>query len=148
MIWFWVVRGRKWAPGPLKYLWITAVLHVSAKVQFLANLRNSCEFVNFCGFYGNQWNQRNYVKIRKSVVFTNPWPFTKRLFFLGQIDGPAPWDSPNLEISRNPWNFREYQEFHKIMLSFGNFSRIPGEINFWVTWRVPGGPTLKTLIFL
>ena len=23
--WFWEVRGRKWAPGPLKYLWITAV---------------------------------------------------------------------------------------------------------------------------
>ena len=61
---------------------------------------------------------------------TNPRPFTKRLFFLGQMDGPEPWDHQNQEISRIPLNLVKIRYFNEITLNFGNFSRILGKISF------------------
>ena len=63
------------------------------------------------------------LKIGKSLFPTNPRPFTKRLFFLGQMDGPEPWDHQNLEISGIPLNLVKFLYFNEIMLNFGDFSR-------------------------
>ena len=115
--------------------------HVGAKVLF------SCKSEKFSWFYGFQWFFKKItkikeitLKIRKSMFSTNPRPFTKPLFFLGQMDGSEPWDHQNLEISRIPLNLMEFQYFIEIMLNFGNFSRFLVKITFWATWRVPGGP--------
>ena len=61
---------------------------------------------------------------------TNPRPFTKRLFFLGQMDGSEPWDHQNPEISRIPLNLVKFHYFNEIMLNFGVFSRILEESVF------------------
>jgi len=88
------------------------------------------------------------LKIRKPLFSTNPRPFTKPLFFLGQMDGSEPWDHQNLEISRIPLKLVKFHYFNEIMLNFNDFSRFLVKITFWATWRVPGGPMLKRLIFL
>ena len=147
-IWFWEVRGRKWAPGPLKYLWITAVFTRQRKGTF------ACEFRNFLWNHDFQyilWQitkfQEITLKFGKSAFCRNPRPFTKHLFFLGQMDGPEPWDHQNLEITRIPLNLVKFHYFNEIMLNFGDFSRFLVKI-ILATWRVPGGPMLKTMIFL
>ena len=61
---------------------------------------------------------------------TNPRPFTKRLFFLGQMDGPEAWDHQNQEISRIPLNLAEFRYFNEITLNFGDFSRILEKVSF------------------
>ena len=61
---------------------------------------------------------------------TNPRPFTKRLFFLGQMDGPEPLDRPNQEINRIPLNLVKFRYFNEIMLNLGDFSRILEKISF------------------
>ena len=88
-------------------------LHVCAKVQ------HSCKFMKFPWIHGIQWFLWEISKFqeitwnsRKPAFSTNPWPFTKRWFFLGQIDGPAPWDSQNQQITRIPRNFTKFQDFH------------------------------------
>ena len=70
------------------------------------------------------------VKIRKSWFSTNPRPFTKPLFFLGQMDGSEPWDHQNLEISRIPLNLVKFHYFIEIMLNFGNFTGFQVKIAF------------------
>ena len=88
------------------------------------------------------------MKFQKTSVFHKSVTLHETLVFLGQIDGPAPWDSQNQQITRIPRNFIKCQGFHEIMVYSSDFSRILGKISFWATWGVPGGPTLKTLIFL
>ena len=147
--WFWEVRGRKWAPEWLKYLWNTAVFTRRRKgaifLQISEILVNSGISVIFME---NHKIHRISIKIWKSLFSTNPRPFTKRLFFLGQMDGPEPWDRPNQEISRILHNLVKFRYFNEIMLNFGDFSRILEKISFWATWMVPGGRMPKTLIIL
>ena len=64
------------------------------------------------------------------------------------MDGPEPWDHKNQEINRIPVNLVDYHYFNEIMLIFDDFGRFLVKITFLATWRVPGGPMLKTLIFL
>ena len=51
--WFWEVRGRKWAPGSLKCLWITVVFTRQRKgaisLQVYEILVKSMISVNFMG---------------------------------------------------------------------------------------------------
>jgi len=123
--WFWEVWGRKWAPEWLKYLWITAVFTrrrkgaISMQIwEILVNSGISVIFMEITKF-------REFpLKIRKSLFSTNPRPFTKRLFFLGQMDGPEPWDHQNQEISRIPLNLAKFRYFNETMLNFGDFNRI------------------------
>ena len=147
--WFWEVRGRKWAPGPLKHLWITAVFTRQRKgaifLQILEILVNSGSSVNFMG---NHQIPRNYTENQKISVFHKSVTLQETFVFLGQIDGPDPWDHQNLGITRIPLNFVKFHYFYEIMLNFSDLSRILVKITFWATWRVPGGPMLKTLLFL
>ena len=146
---FFGVRGRKRAPEPIKTTCITAVFTCPRKgMDFLENSEipeNSRGFHKIHEIYGISWNP---MISRKSVFCRNPRPFTKRLFFLGQMDGPEPLDRPNQEINRIPLNLVKFRYFNEIMLNLGDFSRILEKISFWATWRVPGGPMLKTLIIL
>ena len=126
--WFWEVWGRKWAPEWLKYICITAVFTRRRKgaisLQFWGILVNSWISVILME---NHKIHRISIKIRKSLFSTNPRPFTKRLFFIGQMDGPEPWDHQNQEISRFPLNLVKFCYFNEIMLNFGDFSRILGK---------------------
>ena len=148
-IWFWEVRGRNGAQGPLKYLWITAVFTRRRKGAICLGI---CKILVNSGISVNLWEITKFREITlefgKSAFCTNPWPFTKRLFFLGQIDAPEPWDHQNLEITRIPLNLMKFHHIGGIMLNCSGFSRIPLKISFWAIRRAPGGPMLKTLIFL
>ena len=146
---FWEVRGRKWAPRSVKCLWITAVCtrqHKGAiSLQVYGILVNSMISVNFMG---NPWIPRNHKEfqevsvLHKSVTLHETFVFPRPNWWSSPMGLPKPGNYQNSiefqKISRLPWNYA----------IFCNFSRILGERIFWVTWRVPGGPTLKTLIFL
>ncbi len=60
--------------------------------------------MDFSDLIENHKIQRISIENQKIIVSINPRPFTKRLFFLGQMDGPEPWDHQNLEISGIPLN--------------------------------------------
>ena len=91
---------------------------------------------------------------------TNPRPFTKRLFFLGQMDGPEPWDHQNLEISRIPLIsvnssiLMELSQIPVILVDFGenhsssdlegswrpHAEKVDIPIGILMFWRCPGPP--------
>ena len=117
--------GQESGPGTIKMLWITAVFTCQRKGAVFLEIHGILEISWISWFLWKIMKFREITwKIRKSSFFTNPRPFTKRLFFLGQIDGPAPWDPQNLKITRIPWNFMKFHDFNEIMLNFGDCSRI------------------------
>ncbi len=89
------------------------------------------------------------LKFRKSAFCRNPRPFTKRLFFLGQMDGPEPWDRPNPEITRIPLNAFKIiisQEFPKFTRKYTfaptckNSSNSCRFYRFWSPFSAPDPP--------
>ena len=67
--------------------------------------------------------QRISTKNQKIIVFHKSITLHETLVFLGQMDGPEPWDHKNREMSRIPVNLVEFHYFNEIMLNFGDFSR-------------------------
>ena len=128
---FWEVRGRKWAPGSLKFLWITAVFTRQRKgaisLQVYEILVNSMISVNFMG---NPWIPRNCMEFQKISVFHKSVTLHETFVF------PRPnwWSSPmGLPKTGNYKDSTKLQKISRIswkFAKFSDFSRILGEINF------------------
>ena len=68
--------------------------------------------------------QRIPIKTQEITVFLKSATLHETFVFLGQMDGPEPWDHQNQEISRIPLNSVEFRYLIEITLNFGDFSRI------------------------
>ena len=130
--------------GTIKIPYNYCRFHSSAqRCDFLAKLWISCEIMDFHEFYGNQWIPRNYLEFQKFSVSHKSVTLHETLVFLGQIDGPAPWDSQNQQITRIPWNSIQIDFFQDIMPTSGDFRRILGEMNFGRLGGVLAAPRWK-----
>ena len=127
--WFWEVRGRKWAPGSLKCLWITAVFTRQRKgaipLQVYEILVNSMMSVNSMG---NPWIPRNYKEfqkisvLHKSVTLHETFVFPRPNWWSSPMGLPKPGNYQNSmkfqRISRISWNYVEFWWFQQN--SWGN----------------------------